>query len=59
MGSIRMTAEIIRFIPRPKHDREQTHFPAITLRAPVPEGSAADHADIAQRERMLPDWYEK
>jgi hypothetical protein len=54
-----MTAEIIRFIPRPKHDREQTDFPAITLRAPVPEGSAADHADIAQRERMLPDWYEK
>ena len=54
-----MTAEIIHFIPRPKRDREQTDFPAIAFRAPVPDGSAADHADIAQRKRMLPDWYKK
>jgi hypothetical protein len=54
-----MTAEIIRFIPRPKHDREQTDFPTIAFRAPVPDGSAADHADIEQRARVQPDWYEK
>jgi hypothetical protein len=59
MGGIGMTAEIIRFIPRPKHDREQTDFPAIAFRAPVPTGSAADHADIEQRARVQPNWYEK
>ena len=54
-----MTAEIIRFIPRLTHDREQTDFPSIAFRAPVPGGPAEDQADIAQRERVLPDWYEK
>ena len=54
-----MTAEIIRFIPRPKHDRQQTDFPAIAFRSPVADSSATEHADVAQRDRVQPDWYEK
>jgi hypothetical protein len=59
MGGIRMTAEIIRFIPRPKHDRQQTDFPAIAFRSPVADSPATEHADVAQRDRVQPDWYEK
>ena len=32
-----MSAEIIRFIPRPKHDREQTDFPTIVFCSAVPD----------------------
>src|SRR5947208_16275397 len=35
MGGIFMSADIIRFIPRPKHDRGQTDFPTIAFRLPV------------------------
>jgi hypothetical protein len=59
MGGIRMIAEIIRFITRPKHDRQQTDFPAIAFRSTVAENSATDHADVVQRHRVQPDWYEK
>jgi hypothetical protein len=54
-----MSAEIIRFIPRPKHGREQTDFPAIVFRSAVPKDPAADHADTAPCEYVRPDWYEK
>ncbi len=54
-----MIAEIIRFIPRPKHDRQQTDFPAIAFRSTVAENSATDHADVVQCDRVQPDWYEK
>ena len=53
-----MSAEIIRFIPRPKHG-EQTDFPTITFRATVPDDVAADHADTAPSEYIQPDWTEK
>jgi hypothetical protein len=52
MGGIHMIAEIIRFIPRPKHDRQQTDFPAIAFRSTVAENSA-------KCDRVQPDWYEK
>jgi hypothetical protein len=35
MGGTLMSAEIIQFIPRPKHDREQTDFPTIAFRSVV------------------------
>jgi hypothetical protein len=56
---MRMTAEIIRFIQRPKHDRQQMDFPAIAFRSPVADSSATDHADVVQRDPVQPDWYEK
>jgi hypothetical protein len=59
MGSIRMTAEIIHVIPRPKRDREQTDFPAIAFRSPVADSSATEHADLVPRDCVQPDWYEK
>jgi hypothetical protein len=45
MGGIRMSAEIIQFIRRPKHDREQTDFPTIVFRSTAPRDLAMDHAD--------------
>ncbi len=53
-----MSAEIIRFIPRLKHGREQTDFPTIVFRLPVrPHDLAADHAhtDTAPCEYVAPD----
>jgi hypothetical protein len=35
-----MSADIIQFIPRPKHHREATDLPAIALRAVVPNEPA-------------------
>ena len=54
-----MSAEIIQFIPPPKHHREQTDFPTIAFRPAVPDGRVADHADTARREYVQPDWAEK
>jgi hypothetical protein len=54
-----MSAEIIRFIPRPKHDREQTDFPTIAFRSVVPDDQVDDPADTAPCEYVQPDWYEK
>ena len=42
-----MSAEIVQFIRRPKHDREQTDFPTIVFRSTAPEDLAMDHADTA------------
>ena len=39
-----MSAEIIQFIPRPRHDDEQTDFPAIAFRSAV-QDLTMDHAD--------------
>jgi hypothetical protein len=54
-----MSAEIIQFIPRPKHGREQTDFPTIAFRSALPVDRAADHADTSPCEYVPPDWYEK
>ena len=54
-----MSAEIIQFIRRPKHDREQTDFPTIVFRSTVRENLTTDHADTAPCEYVQPDWYEK
>jgi hypothetical protein len=60
MGGIRMTAEIIQFIPRPKHEREQTDFPTIVFRSALPDDPTKDRADdTAPCEYIQPDWYEK
>jgi hypothetical protein len=59
MGSIRMSADIIQFIPRPKHDREQTDFPTIAFRSTVPDETETDDVDTAPCEYVQPDWYEK
>jgi hypothetical protein len=59
MGGIRMSAEIIQFIPRPKH-REQTDFPTIVFRSAMPDDSTMNRADdTAPCEYIQPDWYEK
>jgi hypothetical protein len=51
-----MSADIIRFIPRPKHDREQTDFPTIAFRLPVrPNDLTIGHADTAPCEYVAPD----
>jgi hypothetical protein len=51
-----VTAEIIQFIPRPKHDREQTDFPTIAFRsARQPDDLVMDHADTAPCECVRPE----
>jgi hypothetical protein len=51
-----MSAEIIRFIRRPNHDREQTDFPTIAFRSAVrPDGLTVDHVDRASRKYLSPD----
>lgn len=51
-----MSAEIIRFIPRPKHGREQTDFPTIAFRSSVrPDDPAIDYTDTAPCEYVAPD----
>jgi hypothetical protein len=59
MGDIFMSAEIIQFISRPKHDREKTDFPTIVFRSAVPDDVVMDHADTAPCEYVQPDWAEK
>jgi hypothetical protein len=54
-----MTAEIIQFIPRPRHNREQTDFPAIAFRSSLPDATGTDHVDTAPCEYVPPDWSEK
>jgi hypothetical protein len=56
VGRIVVTAEIIQFIPRPKHDREQTDFPTIAFRSARPPGDLVmDHADTAPCEYVRPE----
>jgi hypothetical protein len=46
-----MSADIIRFIPRPKRGREPTDFPTIAFRSAVkPDELVMTHADTAPRE---------
>jgi len=59
MGGIFMSADIIRFIPRPKHDRGQTDFPTIAFRLPVRhDDPTIDHTDTAPCEYVPPDPHE-
>ncbi|MGY3587769.1 hypothetical protein ACVIGB_003180 [Bradyrhizobium sp. USDA 4341] len=53
-----MSAEIIQFIPRPRHEREQTDFPTIVFRSVVPDPDT-DHSDTAPSEYLPSDWQEK
>jgi len=54
-----MSADIIRFIPRPKHDRGQTDFPTIAFRLPVRhDDPTIDHTDTAPCEYVSPDPHE-
>jgi len=59
MGDVRMSAEIIQFIPPAKRYREQTDFPTIAFRSAVPDRPVTDHADTAPCEYVQPDWAEK
>jgi hypothetical protein len=52
-----MSAEIIQFIPRPKHDREQTDFPTIAFRSVVHD-LATDLAEPALCEYCEPEKHE-
>jgi hypothetical protein len=54
-----MSAEIIQFIQRPKHRREQTDFPTIVFRSAVHDDSVRDYAETAPCEYVPPDWAEK
>ncbi len=54
-----MSAEIIQFIPRPRHPREQTDFPTIAFRSTLPDPAGTDHVDTAPSEYVQPDWSEK
>lgn len=54
-----MSAEIIQFIPRPKHNREQTDFPAIAFRSTLPDETRAEYVDTAPCEYVQSDWREK
>jgi hypothetical protein len=50
-----MNAEIIRFIARPKCDRESTDFPTIAFRSVVQsEKSATEETDTAPCEYVPP-----
>ena len=44
-----MSAEIIQFIPRPRHG-EQTDFPTSAFRSAAPDDAAVDDADTAPSE---------
>ena len=54
-----MSAEIVHFIRRPKHEREHTDFPTIVFRSTAPEDLTMDHSDTTPCEHVQPDWYEK
>jgi hypothetical protein len=48
LGGIVMSADIIRFIPRPNPGREPTDFPTIAFRSPVKHDDLVmDHTDTA------------
>ena len=49
-----MSADVIRFIPRPGNDCEQTDFPTITFRSVVHD-FVRDHVDTAPCEYVEPE----
>jgi hypothetical protein len=49
-----MSAEIIQFIPSPKHSREQTDFPTIAFGSSLPGDLTMDQADTAPCEHIKP-----
>ena len=49
-----MSAEIIQFIPRPRHDNEQTDFPVIDFRSAM-QDLPLGHVDTAPCECTEPD----
>lgn len=53
-----MSAEIIPFIPRPRHARERTDFPTIAFRSALPDPDTSD-VDTAPSEYLPSDWEEK
>jgi len=53
-----VSAEIIQFIPRPRHDRAPTDFPTIAFRSAVADPDT-EYADTAPSEYLPSDWQEK
>ncbi|MBR0694809.1 hypothetical protein [Bradyrhizobium lablabi] len=53
-----MSAEIIQFISRPRHDCEKTDFPTIAFRKAVPDLDK-DMIDTTLSEYLPSDWQEK
>ena len=49
-----MSADIIQFIPRPRHDQEQTDFPTIAFRSVVHD-LVRDHVDTVPCEYVEPE----
>jgi len=49
-----MSAEILRFIPCPGLDCEQTDFPTIVFRSAVVDDLTMDHADTPPCEHAAP-----
>jgi hypothetical protein len=47
VGRIFVSAEIIRFILRRKHDREETDFPTIAFKSAARDDLVMDHANPA------------
>jgi len=48
-----MSAEIIDFMLRPNHDRDQIEFPTITFRSAVPPNDLAmDYVDTSRCENV-------
>ena len=54
MGGMFVSAEIIQFIPRPRHDNEQTDFPVIDFRSAM-QDLPLGHVDTAPCECTEPD----
>jgi len=56
LGGIVMSADIIRFIPRPNRSREPTDFPAIAFRSVVePDNLIMEQTDTAPCEHTPPE----
>jgi hypothetical protein len=56
VGGIFVSAEIIQFIPRPNHHREQTDFPTIAFRSVAsPDDLTMNHVDTSPCEYVGPD----
>ena len=51
VGGNVVSAEVVRFIPRPRDSGETTDFPAVAFLLPV---EAEDHADTAPCEYVAP-----
>src|ERR1035437_4673011 len=59
VGGTFVSAEIIRFIPRPDHHREQTELPTVVSRSAArPDDLTMDHVDTSPCEYGGPDEFD-